>query len=290
MASQKAPDRNRLDHILPQGYLEGFTSPSREGPLWVFDIERRKWFESNPRSVAAERAYYDYSEGSEPDATADQAFKEFETNFPPLRQELVASNFSGWTKHRELLVRYSQMLRARSDLFRQEVLKEADHATFLKVEEVLQTRSDPNKPGQTECQIKFSAAEMQSNANRAVFFKNLSITKMRMEIGKGAGEFAGWNWGLRFTEDVTKPVITGDNAVALVGFGHSSREEAMRDQDTLFIFPICWQACLIGRRHKIDETDAFQPTALSDLYPLYLNEAGGRFAHSPQRLEARSTF
>jgi hypothetical protein len=278
VASQKAPDRDRLDHILPQGYLEGFTS--KEGRLWVFDIERRNWFESSPRNVAAERAYYDYSEGSEPDATADQAFKEFETNFPPLRQELVASNFSGWTKHREFLVRYAQMLRARSDLFRQEVLKEAHQATtFLKVEEVL-----PNKPGQTGCQIKFSYAETQGKAHGAAFFKNMSITKMRMEIAKGAGEFARWHWGLRFTEDVTKPVITGDNAVALVGFGHSSREEAMKDQDTLFIFPICWQACLVGRRHKIDETEALQPTALADLYPLYLIEAGCRFAYSPHRL------
>jgi hypothetical protein len=80
------------------------------------------------------------------------------------------------------------------------------------------------------------------------------------------------------------PVITGDNAVALVGFGHSSGEEAMADQDTFFIFPICWQACLIGSRREIEETDAFQPTALSDLHPLYLNEAGCRFAYSPHRL------
>src|ERR1700722_17005659 len=201
VASEKATDRNRLDHILPQGYLEGFTIPSKEGRLWVFDIERRKWFESSPRTVAAERAYYDYSEGSDPDATADQAFKQFETNFPPIRQELVASKFSGWTKHREFLVRYSQMVRARSNLFRHEVLQEVHDATFLKMEEV----------------------------HRTALLKNLSITKMRIEIGKGAGEFAGWHFGLRFTEDVTEPVITGDNAVALVGFGHSSREEAMKD-------------------------------------------------------------
>jgi hypothetical protein len=264
--------------------LEGFTIPSKEGRLWVFDIERRNWFESSPGNVAAERAFYDYSESSEPDATADQAFREFETSFPPLRRELVASKFSGWTRHREFLVRYSQMLRARSNLFRQEVLKEANNATFLKVEEVLQTRPNPDKPGETEIQIRYSDFDMQNNAHRAAFFKNMSITKMRMEIGKGAGEFAGWHWGLRFTGDVTKPVITGDNAVALVGFGHSSREEAVKDQDTLFIFPICWQACLIGRRVKIDETDAFQPTDLSDLYPLYLNESGCRFAYSPHRL------
>ena len=42
MTPQKIAQRNRLDHILPQGYLEGFTSPSnsKEGRLWVFNIER----------------------------------------------------------------------------------------------------------------------------------------------------------------------------------------------------------------------------------------------------------
>ena len=47
----------------------------------MFNIERGNWFESSPGSVAAERAFYDYSDGSEPDATADQAFAEFENIF-----------------------------------------------------------------------------------------------------------------------------------------------------------------------------------------------------------------
>jgi len=97
---QKVANRNRLDHILPQGYLEGFTSPEKPGRLWVFNIERGSWFESDPGRVAAERGYYDYSEASEPGATADQAFAEFETNFPPIIRELVASimvpRYAGW--------------------------------------------------------------------------------------------------------------------------------------------------------------------------------------------------
>jgi hypothetical protein len=281
---QKTPDRNRLDHILPQGYLEGFTIPSKQGRLWVFNIDRGNWFESSPGSVAAERGYYDYSEGSEPDATADQSFAEFESRLPPVRRELVAGNFSGWTKHRDFLVCYSQMLRARSDLFRREVLNQANNATFLKVEEVLQTRPSLTRPGETEMQIRYSEPETQSHDQRDAFFKNMSITKMRAEIDKGAGEFAGWNWHLRLTADVTNPVITGDNAVALIGFGRSSREEAMKHQDTIFVFPICWQACLVGCRQTFDETDTISTAMLTDLHRLYTNEAGCRFAYSPHRL------
>jgi hypothetical protein len=72
--------------------------------------------------VAAIRGFYDYSPGSTPDQTADQAFKEFEDKFPNVRRELVAGNFSGWRSHLEFLLRYAQMLRARSELFRHQVL------------------------------------------------------------------------------------------------------------------------------------------------------------------------
>jgi hypothetical protein len=282
----KLRERNRLDHILPQGYLEGFTVPSSgQGHLWVYNTERGNWFRSAPGAVAAERGFYDYSEGSDADASADQAFAKFETNFPPLVRELVKNNFSGWTKHCDFLVRYAQMLRARSTLFRQEVLRQTQHATFLRVEEVLQTMPHPDKPGQAMCQIRYSPYDMAYDQNRNALLKNLTITRMRAEIAKGAGEFDGLNWHLRLASDVTLPVITGDNPVAMVGFGIPSREEAAKHPDTLFVFPVCWQACLIGTRRQFDETDLFSPTALMQLYGCYLGDASRRFAYSPHRVE-----
>src|ERR1022692_1535791 len=196
---QKGIDRNRLDHILPRGYLEGFTIPAKENRLYAFNIEQRTWFETSPGNVSAEHGFYDYSKGATPDATADEAFADFETLFPVLRRELVAATFFEWTKHRDFLVRYSQMLRARSKLFREEMLDEANHATFLKIEEVLETRSSPDKPGETEVKVRYSDFDPQNDPHRDALFKNLSITKMREEIKKGAGEFAGWHWCLRFT-------------------------------------------------------------------------------------------
>src|SRR5271166_4101966 len=109
-----AAPRGRLDHLLPQGYLDGFTNPSKPGRLSVFSIERQQWFESAPRRVAAIKGFYDYSPGSAPDQTADQAFKEIEDRFPNVRRELVASGFSGWQAHLDFLLQYAQMLRARS--------------------------------------------------------------------------------------------------------------------------------------------------------------------------------
>src|SRR5450631_2943444 len=123
--SATAPPRGRRDHLLPQGYLEGFTNPSKPGTLSVFCIERQLWFESTPRQVAAIKGFYDYSPGSAPDQTADQAFKEFEDRFPNVRRDLVANGFSRWQSHLDFLLRYAQMLRARSELFRKQSVSNA---------------------------------------------------------------------------------------------------------------------------------------------------------------------
>jgi Protein of unknown function (DUF4238) len=279
-------ERNRLDHILSRGYLNGFAIPGKEDRLNVFNIEKRIWFESSPAAVAAEHGFYDYSEGAAPDATADQAFWEFETKFPVIRKELIEENFRQWTKHCDFLVRYSQMLRARSNLFREEVLDEIRRGTLLSIDEVLETIPSSIRPGELEIKARYSAFQPPNDQLRDALFKNLTITKMREEIKKGAGEFAGWFWCLRYTLDVTRPFVTSDNAVGLIGFGPLSRGAAMAHPDTLFVFPFCWQACLIGSPRKFDiETEGIHPALLSELQHRFLNESDGRFAYSPHRLD-----
>ena len=284
MTPQPVPQRNRRDHILPRGYLEGFTNRST-GQLSVFNIEQRSWFEAGTNSVAAARGFYDYSPDGAPDETADEAFKEFEEQFPVLRRELLAGRFSEWTKHADFLVRYSQMLRARSEIFREEIMKEVQATTFLKIDEVLETRPSTGRPGETDLKVKYSEFVPQDDVRRAELFKNLSITKMRAEIKRGAGEFARWHWCLRLTTDKTVLYVTSNNAVALIGSGPASGDGAMLHPDTIFVFPVCWQACLIGGARKFDtETETIHPNMLAELHRLYLNEADCRFAYSPNRL------
>jgi hypothetical protein len=69
--------------------LEGFTNP--QGKFSVLDTAKQRWFETLPKSVAAVRGFYDYSEGAQPDQTADEAFQKFEDNFPALRREIVSN-------------------------------------------------------------------------------------------------------------------------------------------------------------------------------------------------------
>ena len=111
----------------------------------VFDREKKRWFKSGTAAIGTIKGFYDYSEGLQPDRTADDAFRKLETTFPELRRKLVATSFVDWTKHLETLLGFVQMLRARSLLFREQSLDQGRNLTFLKVEEVL-----PPKPSRTE--------------------------------------------------------------------------------------------------------------------------------------------
>lgn len=70
--------RNRLDHLLPQGYLEGFTNPSVEGELWVLDVSNSRWFPTGTAAVGAIKGFYDYSPEANPTELADNVFRTLE--------------------------------------------------------------------------------------------------------------------------------------------------------------------------------------------------------------------
>jgi Protein of unknown function (DUF4238) len=268
-----APPRGRLDHLLPQGYLEGFTNPSTPGRLSVFSIERQRWFESTPRKVAAINGFYDYSPDSASDQTADQAFKEFEDRFPNVRRELVASGFSGWQSHLDFLLRYAQMLRARSELFREQTVTNARQQRIVRVKEVLN-------------ETTLSYEELTETVEeREKIFRNMAITTMRREIAKGAALFSALHWCLRMAPAVTDPVVTGDDAV-LVQHKTPTLEAALTDANTLVFFPICRHACLIGSPAKFNlETEAFDFRDQKVLQSRYV-KGECRFAYSPKRLDS----
>jgi hypothetical protein len=277
-ASAIAPPRGRLDHLLPQGYLEGFTNPSTPGRLSVFSVERQQWFETTPRKVAAIKGFYDYSPDSAPDQTADQAFKEFEERFPNVRRELVASGFSGWQSHLDFLLGYAQMLRARSELFREQTVTNARQQPMVRLKEVV------NDPASGKTGIKWE--ELTETAEeREKLFRNMAITTMRLEIAKGAAFFSQLHWCLRIAPGITDPVITGDDAIVVDGKA-PTLEAALTDADTLIFFPVCRHACLIGSPARfVQEIEVFHTSDLKRFQNLYL-KGDCRFSYSPKRLDA----
>lgn len=60
----------------------------------------------------------------------------------------------------------------------------------------------------------------------------------------------------------------------------------MTRAETLFVFPLCWQACLVGSIAPFKtETDAMHPSSLAELRKLYLTQSETRFAYSPLKVK-----
>ena len=272
-------DRNRKDHLLPQGYLEGFTAP--DGYLEVFDIPQKRWFRSKPEGVAAIRGYFDYSPDAKPDETADQAFREFEDDFPNLRRELIATNFRDWKSHLDFLLRYMQMIRVRTQLFRKDTVQQLEKQPprrFGRAEVI----PHPSLPGQQATRITLEEFD-KTGEERNVAFNDLSISQMRAELKRGVQYLGDFNWVLRYTTDPAHPLITADEAIRFEGPA-LTRDEAIFHPDSWFLFPICWQACLIGNRGRLwPKREEMAPENVREQQQKFLGSLC-RFSYSPIRL------
>jgi len=248
--------------------LAGFTNPLKQGQLSVFDLRRRCWFEASPANVGAEKGFYDYSPGSLPDQTADEAFSALESKFPVVRRELIESNFTAWATHREFLLEYAQMLRARSRLFRAQ-------ATTYTRQSIIGAVGLKGKP--------YIPEEQADHEQR---LRNMTITQMRLEIAKGSGLFSKLHWCLRLTKDVSHPAITADAPVIALGSSPETpvlQEAVLLDANSWIVFPVCREAYLIGNALPLEtETEDFQPSGLVWLQEWYFKEKSG-FVYSPLR-------
>jgi len=113
--------RNRKDHWLPQGYLRGFIGPSRASrfrPLWCFLKPSQEWEEKSPSEIAFGEGFYDYAEGTDYSTAThpDSAFARLEREFPLRREEMSINRFVNWDQHKDFLLEFMQMMRARSPL------------------------------------------------------------------------------------------------------------------------------------------------------------------------------
>jgi hypothetical protein len=266
---KKHRTKGRKDHYLPQGYLRGFISPSRvelQKPLWYFDAHRKQWSELSPAEIGFERGFYD-SRGLETNVeTADQVFAELERTFPLVRDQIVA-DFSKWHDHLDFLLRYFQMMRARSPLaFEQRQARDRSRQ-FLKVVKV-SGRSITYEPAQVT----------------ETFLKNKAIAEMRQEIQKGADWLNRFDWALRYSASPDMPFVLSDTPCIVEG-KFSTLEEAMQRPDTLIVFPLCWQACLFGSLARFDiRTDEFSSEDLQKMHRKHFDKAR-EFIVSPVNLE-----
>jgi hypothetical protein len=132
-----------------------------------------------------------------------------------------------------------QMIRARSPLFFEQKETEGKAIQTWTVQEA-------HPDGKT-----LTLTSMESAPPPAAFIKNRTITQMREEIQKGASWLWDFNWALRYCESVAEPFVTSETPLVVEG-PVTDIAEAIRHPETLFYFPLCWQACLFGSLKRFD--------------------------------------
>jgi hypothetical protein len=195
-----------------------------------------------------------------------------ENDFPRIRSQIVRDGFASWGRHKEFLLAYMQMIRARSPLFFDEWRA---YATTMRVARITSVLHDPLRGHgvQHDGFRPMTPAEI----------RDWTIAQMREEVRKGADWLSNLHWALRYTDSPTDPVVTCESPFISTG-GSANREAAMNAPETLFYFPICWQATLFGSIRPFDtETELFHPETLQSVRSLY-RENGRQFLISPQRL------
>jgi hypothetical protein len=269
------PKKNRRDHYLPQSYLRGFIDPERmncQQPLWHLGVSSGVWTERSPREIGYRQGFYDYVTAEVGVETAENAFAELERKYPRIRRELISKNFKNWKDHRDFLLRYIQMMRARSLLFFDQKNTEGRNLRAWVVEEV--------NPDRKSVKVRSMTPEPLAPQ----FIRNWTITQMREEIQKGAAWLNGFNWALRYCESPADPFVISE--IPVMAYGPSATlEEALRNPDTLLFFPLCWQACLIGSRQFFhDETGVFLLEDMRRARKMY-REKSDLFILSPRKLD-----
>lgn len=260
--SQKAKRlRGRKDHWLPQGYLRGFIAPSRaqeDKPLWCFHRHSQKWESLSTTEVAFGKGFYDYSSGTDYSVVAhpDSVFGRLEREFPQRREQMAADDFATWERHKDFLLEFMQMMRARSPLAMQQ--QEA---------EVRQLRGSViTSVGADRRSVTVDSLEPRPLPEHAV--RNMTISRVLQDVQSGVAWMGRMDWCLRFAHDENEPFCTTDQALIVIGTAPDQpmSTELLAHPDTVVIFPLCWRACIFGSPLKFDKPyDRAHPAQLVSL-------------------------
>ena len=181
---------------------------------------------------------YDLTTVNDPLESADTTFKGFEITFPRARREMIAKNFEDWLDYRDFFLPYVQMMRARSILVFEQKSMEGQNLRIYEIERV-------NPDG-----VSVVLRSMEPSRPSRAFVRNFTVAELCTEIQKGAASLSNLDWALRVCESPDDPFVTSESACAIWRWHNIS--EYLVDPDSLFFFPLCWQACLIGSRRPSD--------------------------------------
>jgi hypothetical protein len=220
-------------------------------------LHTRKWKECSPKQIGYIDGFYDYAIENNDAEHPDITFKRLENDFPRIRDQIIKNRFSSWTSHKEFLLAYMQMIRARSPLFFDQW---REHSKTIRVATITRVISN------TQIEVD----SLQGRPLTESETQNWIISKMREEIKKGPDWLTNFHWALRYTESPDDPVITAEQPLVCVGH-NTDAATALKDPETLIYFPLCWQAFLFGSIQSFDvETENFHSDTLQRVRRAYI--------------------
>ena len=242
----------RKDHWLPQCYMQGFIGPSRKEeprPLFCFEKETQKWRPVSTREIGQGEGFYDYAEGTDYDAVThpDSVFGRLEKQWRSKRELMERDKFASWAKHKDFLIEFMHMLRARSPMAMEQQRAHALSRRGAKITSIVPHPTNPNLTG-----VVLDTMTPYQMPEPVV--RNMTIAEMLADVQSGSSWAKGMDWCLRYTDEESNPYTATDQAVIVQGtlVAPAVTPEVLAHPDTIVIFPLCWQACLFGSLLKFD--------------------------------------
>lgn len=272
------PPRDRKDHYVPQGYLRGFIDPERlknDRPLWCLDKRRNHWVRKSPKQICHVVGMYDFSNDAIDAEHADVTFKTMEDSFPAIRDGLQRRSFAGWQGNLDFLLPYMQMIRVRSPQFFVEQGQAVADSFLGRITSIDETRTKityDNSQPLTEDEVHDG-----------------TLTKMREEFANGAAWMVDFHWQIRTTFDPRNPVVTSEQPLFVKGEKEQTEGamtmDLLRDAASEVYFPLCWQACIVGRAEPFGkDVETFEQPDLMQLRHI-VAEMAPEYLISPQIID-----
>jgi hypothetical protein len=246
--------QGRKDHWLPQGYMKGFIAPSRANearPLFCFEKETQQWRPVSTKEIGQGEGFYDYADGTDYSTVThpDSVFARLEREFPSKRDLMAKHRFEDWEEHKDFLLEYMHMLRARSPMAMEQQREYALSRRGAKITNIVPHPTNPNLTG-------FVLDTLTPYQMPEPVVRNMTIRQMLTDVQANILWPKEMDWCLRFTDDEANPYTATEQAVVVQGtlVAPVVTPEVLAHPDTIVIFPLCWQACLFGSPLKFDKS------------------------------------
>jgi len=244
----------RKDHWLPQGYMKGFIGASRTNearPLFCFEKDAQQWRPVSPKEIGQGEGFYDYADGTDYSAVThpDSVFARLEREFPSKRDQMARDNFASWHQHKDFLIEFMHMMRARSPMAMKQQQAYALSRRGAKITSIVPHPTNPN-------QIGVVLDTMTPYQMPEPVVRNMTIAEMLADVQSNVLWPKEMDWCIRYTDEEANPYTATDQAVIVQGTleAPAVTSEVLSHPDTIVIFPLCWQACLFGSPLKFDKS------------------------------------